>query len=159
MLDLVQRLISETSGDVKKALARTVVLLDSLQSTLAVVRKVAEHSVSVADSAGVALPRIARSAEVAMANANHAIVRADSMLAEFRLLAPGAKQLLDSLQGVVAEAKKASQLAVGTMKDADPQVKKILANLDSVSVTVKVLSRELSRKPLKFFTGVKDSTP
>lgn len=159
MLDLVQRLISETSGDVKKALARTVVLLDSLQSTLVVVRQVAEHSVAVADSAGIALPRMARSAEVAMANANHAIVRADSMLQEFRVLAPGAKALLDSLQGVIAEAKTASKLAVGTMKDADPQVKKILANLDSVSVTVKVLSRELSRKPLKFFTGVKDSTP
>ena len=159
MLDLVQRLISETSGDVKKALARTVVLLDSLQSTLAVVRQVAEHSVTVADSAGVAIPRVARTAELALANANHAIVRADSMLQEFRTLAPGAKQLLDSLQGVVAEAKAASKLAVGTMKDADPQVKKILANLDSVAVTVKVLSRELSRKPLKFFTGVKDSTP
>ncbi len=150
MMDQVQKLVTDAGGDVRKALARTVVLLDSLQGTLAVVKRAAEHGAVAAESAQVSLPRVARSAE-------SAIGHADSLLREFRAITPQTKKMLDSLQGVVQTAGVATRTAAGTLKDTDPQIRRIIANLDSVSVTMKVLTRELSRKPVKFFSGVPEA--
>jgi len=150
MMDQVQKLVTDAGGDVKKALSRTVLLLDSLTSTLTVVKRAASHGSVVAESLQVTLPRVAHSAE-------SAIGHADSLLREFRTITPQTKRMLDSLQNVVATAGVAARSAAGTLKDTDPQIRGIIANLDSVSVTMKVLTRELSRKPVKFFSGVPEA--
>lgn len=150
MMDQIQKLVNDAGGDVKKALSRTVLLLDSLTSTLTVVKRAAANGSSVAESLQVTLPRVAHSAE-------SAIGHADSLLREFRTITPQTKRMLDSLQAVVASAGAATRSAAGTLKDSDPQIRRIIANLDSVSVTMKVLTRELSRKPVKFFSGVPEA--
>ena len=65
--------------------------------------------------------------------------------------------LLASAVAVTPSFAQTKGKAAAVKSTAHPQIRRIVANLDSVSVTMKVLTRELSRKPLKFFSGVPEA--
>jgi len=149
MIDQVQQLVTDAGNQVTAALLRTVGLVDSLQTTLAVVRRAADRSALVAESTQAAVPRL-------VASVDKAISHTDSMVQEFRRIAPESHALLDSIGAVVPDLRAAVRTAATAATDADPPVRRIIANLDSTSATLKILARELSKHPFKtFFNGVK----
>jgi ABC-type transporter Mla subunit MlaD len=149
MIDQVQKLVNDAGGQVTAALVRTLGLVDSLQATLSVVRLAADRSAQVAESTQAAVPRL-------VASVDRAITHTDSMVQEFRKIAPASRAVLDSIGAAVPDLRAAVRTAAGAANDADPQVRRIVANLDSTSLTLKILARELSLHPMKtFFGGVK----
>ena len=149
MIDQVQKLVNEAGGQVSAALVRTLALVDSLQATLAVVRRAADRSAIVAESTQAAVPRLVGSVD-------RAISHTDSMVQEFRRIAPESRALMDSIGAVVPDLRVAVRTAATVVTEADPSMRRIIANLDSTSGTLKLLSRELSKHPFKtFFGGVK----
>ena len=149
MIDQVQKLVNEAGGQVSAALVRTLALVDSLQATLAVVRRAADRSAMVAESTQAAVPRLVGSVD-------RAISHTDSMVQEFRRIAPESRALMDSIGAVVPDLRVAVRTAANVATEADPSMRRIIANLDSTSAMLKLFSRELSKHPFKtFFGGVK----
>ena len=149
MIDQVQKLVNDAGGQVTAALVRTLGLVDSLQATLSVVRLAADRSAQVAESTQAAVPRL-------VASVDRAITHTDSMVQEFRKIAPESRAVIDSIGAAVPDLRAAVRTAANAAKDADPEVRRIVANLDSTTLTLKILARELSLHPIKTaFGGVK----
>ncbi len=145
--DQIKQLAEGLGDDVKKTLKATTKLVDSLQ--------LVAHDARGAIGGVTDLTREGREAlPVLLANVNRDLNSVDSLVNELRTISPALKVSLDSVNLLVSDTRKTINTVNGMMKDREPEVARIAANLDSTAVMLRWFVEQVARRPMRAITGV-----
>ncbi len=160
--DQLKQLAGELGEDIKKTLKSTARLVDSLQLVAHDARTAAAGLNDLTQQGRDQLP-------VLLANVNRDLNNVDSLVRDLRTLSPALKVSLDSVNRLVSDTRKTVNTVNGMMKDREPEVARIAANLDSTAVMLRWFVEQVARRPMRALTGVtipvvsprdfKDATP
>jgi ABC-type transporter Mla subunit MlaD len=145
--DQLKQQASELGEEIKKTLRTTVKLVDSLQVVAHEARLAAAGVADLTQQGKEQLP-------VLLANVNRDLNGVDSLVRELRTLSPAFKVSLDSVNRLVSDTRKTVNTVNGMMKDREPEVARIAANLDSTAVMLRWFVEQVARRPMRALTGV-----
>ena len=145
--DQLKQLAGELGDDIKKTLRTTTKLVDSLQLVAHAARLAAAGVTDLTQQGKEQLP-------VLLANVNRDLNGVDSLVRELRTLSPALKVSLDSVNRLVSDTRTTVNTVNGMMKDREPEVARIAANLDSTAVMLRWFVEQVARRPMRALTGV-----
>lgn len=145
--DELKRISGEVGEDVKKTLRTATRLMDSLQVVAHEARSAAANVTDLTRQGKEELP-------ILLANVNRDLNGVDSLVRELRTLSPALKGSLDSVNKLVSDTRKTVNTVNGMMKDREPEVARIAANLDSTAVMLRWFVEQVARRPMRALTGV-----
>ena len=145
--DQLKQLAGDLGDEIKKTLRTTTRLVDSLQ--------LVAHDARTAVAGVNDLTQIGREQLPAvLANVNRDLNSVDSLVRELRTLSPALKVSLDSVNRLVSDTRKTVNTVNGMMKDREPEMARIAANLDSTAVLLRWFVEQVARRPMRALTGV-----
>lgn len=145
--DQLKLLAGELGEDIKKTLRTATKLLDSLQLVAHDARNATAGVVDLTRKGSEELP-------VLVANVNRDLNSVDSLVRELRTLSPALKGSLDSVNLLVSDTRKSVNTVTGMVKDREPEMARIAANLDSTAVMLRWFVEQVARRPMRAITGV-----
>ncbi len=145
--DQLKQLAGDLGEDVKKTLKSTTRLVDSLQLVAHDARAAIVGVNDLTQQGKEQLP-------VLLANVNRDLNNVDSLVRELRTLSPALVVSLDSVNRLVSDTRKTVNTVNGMMKDREPEVARIAANLDSTAVMLRWFVEQVARRPMRALTGV-----
>ena len=145
--DVLKQLAGELGDDIKKTLRATTRLVDSLQTVAHEVRLAAANVTDLTRTGKEELPTL-------LANINRDLNNVDSLVRDLKTLSPALKLSLDSVNRLVSDTRKTVNTVNGMMKDREPEVARIAANLDSTAVLLRWFVEQVARRPMRALTGV-----
>ena len=135
----------KVADDLSRTMLSARVLMDTLHRTVETVHRGA----SVASAA---VPDIVNGLRQELAVA-------DSLLQSLRPLVPAAKASIDSANLLMTDSRRAVNEMSQAVNEKLPEIGRIIANLDTTTVLLTHLSRQISDRPLRVLTGVKAPPP
>lgn len=145
--DQLKQIAGELSEDIKKTLRTTGKLVDSLQLVAHDARLAAAGVTELTQQGKQQLP-------VFLANVNRDLDNVDSLVRELRTLSPTLKLSADSVNRLVSDTRKTVNTVNGMLKDREPEIARIAANLDSTAVMLRWFVEQVARRPMRALTGV-----
>ncbi|MBI3792137.1 MAG: MCE family protein [Gemmatimonadetes bacterium] len=145
--DQLKAVAGELGEEIKRTLKATTRLVDSLQVVAHEARGAAQNVTQLTQQGKEELP-------VLLANVNRDLNSVDSLVRELRTLSPALKVSLDSVNRLVSDTRKTVNTVNGMMKDREPEVARIAANLDSTAVLLRWFVEQVARRPMRALTGV-----
>jgi ABC-type transporter Mla subunit MlaD len=131
----------KVADDLSRTMFSARVLMDTLHRTVETVHRGAALATA-------AVPDIVNGLRQELAVA-------DSLLQSLRPLVPAAKASIDSANLLMADSRKAVNEMSQAVNSKLPEIDRIIANLDTTTVLLTHLSRQISDRPLRVLTGVK----
>lgn len=135
----------KVADDLSRTMLSARILMDTLHRTVETVHRGATLATA-------AVPEIVNGLRKELAVA-------DSLLQSLRPLAPAAKASIDSANLLMADSRRAVNEMSKVVNDKLPQIDRIIANLDTTTILLTHLSRQISDRPLRVLTGVKAPAP
>jgi ABC-type transporter Mla subunit MlaD len=148
MTDQWQTMAEELSADISQTLLKWRVVMDSLTITTTAVALAANQAKATAAQVHETLPALATSIQRDLATA-------DSVMRDMRRLSPAAVASMDSAQLLLADSRRLVTDLTRLVNAREPQLDRVLANLDTTAVLLQYFVRQVSAKPTRVFTGVK----
>ena len=140
MVEQVQEFVTSLTHDWTRTLAAVNTLVDSLTRTAAAANRLAGTTQDL-------LPRVSSSLEQRLATA-------DSLMLELRAITPHAVASMDSVQAIISDTRRLVASVDRSLEARDPQIGRVLANLDTTTAVLNHFVREVTRRPGRLVSGV-----
>jgi ABC-type transporter Mla subunit MlaD len=140
MVEQVQEFVTSLTHDWTRTLASVNTLVDSLTRTASTANRLAGTTQEM-------LPRVTASLEQRLATA-------DSLMRELRAITPHAVASMDSAQAIISDTRRLVASVDRSLEARDPQIGRVLANLDTTTAVLNHFVREVTRRPGRLVSGV-----
>ena len=140
MVEQVQEFVTSLTRDWTRTLASVNTLVDSLTRTASAANQLAGTTQAL-------LPQVTASLE-------QRLVTADSLMRELRAITPHAIASMDSAQAIISDTRRLVASVDRSLEARDPQIGRVLANLDTTTAVLNHFVREVTRRPGRLVSGV-----
>ena len=145
--DKISELATGVGDDTRKTLKSATRMIDSLTLVASQVRSATVVATDLFRAGRDSLPGI-------LASVNRNLNGVDSLVRDFKTLSPALKGSLDSVNHLVSDTRRSVNQVSGMMKDREPEIGRIAANLDSTAVLLRWFVEQVARRPMRAITGV-----
>lgn len=152
VVDQLNKLAGDLNTDVRRVIVSTLGLLDSLKRTAHAANTALETTEGTVQVTRDALPGL-------FASVQRDLATADSLLLGLREITPATLRLTDSVAALLSDSRKSLAELTSLATKRDPEIGRIMANLDTSAVLLRHFTGEISRSPMRAITGVRMPTP
>ena len=135
----------KVAAELSRTMTTARTLMDTLHQTVSTVHRGATQATD-------AVPEL-------IGGLRRELAMADSLLQALRPLAPAARASIDSANLLMADSRRTVNEMSRTMTTKMPEITRIVANLDTTTTLLTNFSRQISKRPLRVLTGVKETPP
>jgi phospholipid/cholesterol/gamma-HCH transport system substrate-binding protein len=148
-LEQIQTLTGQLTYTVNETLARSLELMDSVESTLDRMNQTLATTSS-------AIPAMAESVDTSMANIQGLMAQ---MAAQMDTTAPAMRAAFDSASALLGDSRRVVGDLSALVSSSQPRTAAILANLDSLTYLLNHFTKQISERPTRLLTGVRPPPP
>ena len=130
--------------DLTRGWSETLVAVRALTDSLT---RTAHYTNRLTTSVDTMLPRL-------VVSLHERLATADTLMRELRAVAPTAVASMDSAQAMIADSRRLMADVDRTLAARDPQMGRVLANLDTTTALLNHFVREVTRRPGRLVSGV-----
>jgi phospholipid/cholesterol/gamma-HCH transport system substrate-binding protein len=152
VMDQLNKLAGDLNTDVRRVIVSTLGLLDSLKRTATVATSALSAAEGAVRTTQDALPRLFASVERDLATA-------DTLLKGLQQVTPATLKVADSVALLLSDSRKSLAQLTSLATSREPELSRIVANLDTSAVLLRHFAGEVSRSPMRAITGVMPPTP
>jgi ABC-type transporter Mla subunit MlaD len=152
VLDQVSKLTGDLNSDVRKVIVSTLALLDSLRHTAGTAHLAMESAVQLSKATSEELPLLFKSVQRDLATA-------DTLLKGLQAVTPKTLKVADSVSLLLSDSRKAIAKLTGLAASREPELVRIVANLDTSAVLLRYFAQQVSKSPMRALTGVTPPPP
>jgi ABC-type transporter Mla subunit MlaD len=152
VVDQLNKLAGDLNTDVRRVIVSTLSLLDSLKRTATVASSALSAAEGTVRTTQDALPRLFSAVERDLATA-------DSLLKGLQQVTPATLKVADSVALLLSDSRKSLAQLTSLATSREPELSRIVANLDTSAVLLRHFAGEVSRSPMRAITGVLPPTP
>ena len=140
-VEQLQGVAGDMTRQVSATLASAQRLIDSLSRTTGLANRLVAHTDTL-------MPHMVAELETRLATA-------DTLMRDLRVIAPAAVRTMDSTQAIISDSRRLVADVDRTLASRDPQMGRVLANLDTTTALLNHFVREVTRNPGRMISGVK----
>jgi ABC-type transporter Mla subunit MlaD len=152
VVDQLNRLAGDLNRDVRRVIASTLALLDSLKRTAVTANAALGAAEGAVRTTQEALPGLFSAVQRDLATA-------DTLLRGLQQVTPAALRVTDSVATLLSDSRRSLADLTRLATAREPEIVRIMANLDTSAVLLRHFTGEVSRSPMRAFTGVLPPTP
>jgi ABC-type transporter Mla subunit MlaD len=152
VMDQLNRLAGDLNTDVRRVIASTLALLDSLKRTTVTANAALGAAEGAVRTTQEALPGI-------LGAVQRDLAAADTLLRGLQQVTPAALRVTDSVAVLLSDSRRALTDVARLATAREPELVRIMANLDTSAVLLRHFTGEVSRSPMRAITGVVPPTP
>ena len=152
MVDVWQTIATDLSADMSRTFAAIRALTDTLTLTARSVSRASDSTTAMTISIDRAMNR---DVPALMASLQRDLATADTLMRELRRVSPAALAGMDSARVLLGDSRRLVADLGRILGDREPQLDRVLANLDTTSALLQHFVRQVSQKPTRVLTGVK----
>ena len=152
VVDQLNRLAGDLNRDVRRVIASTLALLDSLKRTTVTANAALGAAEGAVRTTQEALPGLFDAVQRDLATA-------DTLLRGLQQVTPAALRVTDSVATLLHDSRQSLAELTRLATAREPELVRIMANLDTSAVLLRHFTGEVSRSPMRAITGVLPPTP
>lgn len=152
VIDQLNKLAADLNTEVQQVIVSTLGLLDSLKRTASTATLALETTEGTVRETREAMPAL-------FASVQRDLATADTLLRGLQQVTPATLRLADSVALLLSDSRRSIADLTRLATSREPELTRILANLDTSAVLLRHFSGEVTRSPIRAITGVVPPTP